>query len=176
MPPADPLVATDRWLREVVVGQRFCPFAVRPYADDEVYLERAGGDAAAVLSRLARRAGQMTEHDSPATALLVVTGPAFASLACYLALAAAAEELLAELAGGGLSLATFHPEHRFAGLPADDPAHELQRAPWPLLHLLRADQVRALAGDPGVATSIQAVNRLRAAELGPEFFARYRRR
>lgn len=167
---ADPLADTERWLAEVVVGQGFCPFAARPYADDEVYLERADGPAPAVLTRFVRRAAQMTEHPSPATALLVLTAPAFDDFDVYLDLAETAAGVLEEVAADELTLATFHPTYRFAGLPAGDIAHHIHRSPWPLLHLLRAREVAEAARHHPDVAGIPAANRARASRLGVAFF------
>ncbi len=50
---------------------------------------------------------------------------------------------------GVLQVASFHPDYRFADTDADDPGNLTNRAPWPILHLLREDSVeRAVAAYP----------------------------
>jgi hypothetical protein len=50
---------------------------------------------------------------------------------------------------GEIQVASFHPDYRFAGEPAHDPAHCTNRSPYPMLHLLREASVeRAVAAFP----------------------------
>ena len=54
---------------------------------------------------------------------------------------------------GTLQVASFHPDYQFAGSEPDDPDNLTNRAPWPILHLLREASIdRAVAAypDPGV--------------------------
>ena len=53
---------------------------------------------------------------------------------------------------GLVQLASFHPDYLFAGEPEDAASHYSNRAPYPLIHLLREDMLtRVLAdgSDPG---------------------------
>ena len=50
---------------------------------------------------------------------------------------------------GVLQVASFHPDYQFADSAPDDPANLTNRAPWPILHLLREDSIdRAVAAYP----------------------------
>jgi hypothetical protein len=50
---------------------------------------------------------------------------------------------------GVLQVASFHPHYQFAGTGPDDAENLTNRAPWPILHLLREDSVdRAVAAYP----------------------------
>jgi hypothetical protein len=40
-----------------------------------------------------------------------------------------------------VQLASFHPHYQFEGVDADDLSHFTNRAPYPIIHLLRQDQV-----------------------------------
>ena len=48
-----------------------------------------------------------------------------------------------------LQVASFHPDYQFADSTPDDPANFTNRAPWPILHLLREASIdRAVAAYP----------------------------
>ena len=48
-----------------------------------------------------------------------------------------------------LQVASVHPHYRFAETDADDAANLTNRAPWPILHLLREESIdRAVAAYP----------------------------
>lgn len=114
----------------------------------------------------------MQSTPSPETTLLVLTDEAFADFDSFLDLLPLAESVVEEFGGGALRLASFHPHYRFAGLPTDDIAHYIHRAPWPTLHLLRTETLERVADrHPGLA-SIPRRNRAHAEALGSAFFER----
>ena len=160
----------EAWLERVVIAEGFCPFAARPRADDEVYLEASGGSVDVVLEQLGRRCAQMRSNPSPATTLLTLTAVAFADFDRFLDLLPLAETVVEEFGGSALTLASFHPRFRFGGLPPDDIAHYIHRAPWPTLHLLRAGTLARVAERHPDIAAIPKRNRARAEALGKAFF------
>lgn len=144
------------WLEDSVVGLNLCPFA-RPLlgspalrvvvceADDSP----AGQQAmqACVLAEL--DVLHSSSEADIATTLLAFTA-ALASFDDYLDFLDHANALLlAAGLEGIIQLASFHPEYRFAGEPAIAASHYSNRAPLPVIHLLREDMLeRALASWP----------------------------
>ena len=60
----------------------------------------------------------------------------------YLGLLDDAQMLLEEMGlDGEIQLASFHPDYRFEGEPIDAVSHFTNRAPYPLIHLLRENMV-----------------------------------
>ena len=69
---------------------------------------------------------------------------------------------------GEIQIASFHPRYQFEGTKACDMGNYSNRAPFPILHLLREASVeRAVAGFPA-AESIYQRNIERLEALGPE--------
>jgi hypothetical protein len=65
-----------------------------------------------------------------------------------------------------LQIASFHPQYEFAQAPAGDMAHYTNRAPYPILHLLREDSMdRAVTAYPDAAL-IYERNIARLRDLG----------
>jgi hypothetical protein len=69
-----------------------------------------------------------------------------------------------------LQVASFHPDYRFADTAPDDPGNLTNRAPWPILHLLREDSIdRAVAAYPDPDAIIER-NIATMRELGADGF------
>lgn len=158
-PSVDPCKAVTRWLTGFVIAERLCPFAAAPWRRGAVRIVGEKGGVECALARLIEEAQRVLDDtaDADATTLLVLTNPAFTAFEDYLDLIELGDGLIdAQALRGRVQLASFHPHYRFAGEPADDPAHHSNRSPWPLLHLLREDAVsRAVDGhaDPdGIPT------------------------
>ncbi|MCB1687366.1 MAG: DUF1415 domain-containing protein [Halioglobus sp.] len=138
----------QRWLDEFVVGLNLCPFA-RPLLGaanlriavceetDTPALRRA---FLAELDLL-----QRSPEQDIATTLLAFPR-ALQNFDDYLDFLEDAQDLLRAAGLEGLvQLASFHPDYRFAGEPPNAASHYSNRAPWPVIHLLREDMLtRAL--------------------------------
>ena len=177
MPGLPPDVAADlaHWLEHVVIAERFCPFAARPYRDDEVYLEALPPARDRALAVVYARAAQMDQHPSPETTLLVDAAGALGDFPTFVAFQTLAEELLERHSPGAYVTAGFHPDYRFADLEPDEATHELHRSPYPVVQLLRRESV-AFAKTHYDVPALLERNRRRARELGPDFFRDRRRR
>jgi hypothetical protein len=137
-----------RWLHEFVVGLNLCPFA-RPLlgAPNLRIAVCEETDAMALLRAFLRELDALqhsTEQDI-ATTLLAFPG-ALHDFEDYLDLLDDAQDLLAQSGlEGVVQLASFHPQYQFAGEAPDAASHYSNRAPYPILHLLREDMLtRAL--------------------------------
>ena len=157
------------WLEDVVVGLGLCPFAAAPLEEDRVRIfvstatspQDLAADLVSELTRLDCEPAQTLE-----TTLLVHPG-VLQDFDDYNAFLDVADRIL-EHCGlvGTLQIASFHPRYRFAGAATDDVANATNRAPHPLLHLLReASVTRAIETHPD-PRGIPARNRERLRELG----------
>ena len=139
--------AIDTWLRVAVVGLNLCPFARLPLAAGRVRIVVSEATTAhALLAELGAEAVALLAAEPRAieTTLLVAAHmfPDFLDFNDFLE---PAEGLLADLGfEGRLQIASFHPAYRFADAPEDDVAHCTNRAPFPVLQLLREDSVAAV--------------------------------
>ncbi len=169
------LLATRNWLERAVIGLSLCPFAKAVLAKGQVrFVVSPAETPDALLSELERelRALSAAAPDEVDTTLLIaphVLGE-FLDYNDFLKLAAAALEqagLTSEL-----QIASFHPRYVFGDLDEDDPANASNRAPYPILHLLREASVsRAVESFPDAATIFEK-NIVRLRELGHDGFQR----
>ena len=141
---------TRTWLADVVVGLNLCPFARPVVGSDALRIEVSQasdpeGIARALVNEIAV-IQNASEADVATT--LVVFPNALAEFETYLEFLDNAELLLQEMnLRGVLQLASFHPDYQFAGEPIDATSHFTNRAPFPIIHILREAMVtRALEG------------------------------
>jgi hypothetical protein len=183
-PPADALslnaddaahhvAHVQRWLEDAVIGLNLCPFAKAVHVKQQVRyaVSRATMDGD-VLDHLRAEADLL--HATPAaqidTTLLIV--PALADFLDFHSLTERAESVLAK-AGyeGELQLASFHPDFVFADADPNDIANATNRAPAPILHLLREDSIARAAAAVPDAADIYERNIATMEKLGPEGWA-----
>lgn len=130
--------AVREWVERVVVGLNFCPFAHREVERQTIaYRDCAASDLAGALQALADTAKQLVEDTHRETTLLVLSN-GFDEFDDYLELLDYADVYLREGGlEGTLQIASFHPRYQFAGTAVDAPGNYTNRAPYPVLHLLR---------------------------------------
>jgi hypothetical protein len=161
------------WLCEFVVGLNLCPFA-RPLLG-EPCLRIAVCEESAEAALHAAFLGELdllqaSPEQQIATTLLVFPH-ALRDFDAYLEFFDSAQELLVDAGLEGLvQLASFHPQYRFAGEPADAASHYSNRSPYPIIHLLREEMLsRVLEDFVGPERiperNIEALNAIGAAEL-----------
>ncbi|NSX06538.1 DUF1415 domain-containing protein [Cupriavidus gilardii] len=170
------LEATRHWLTRAVIGLNLCPFAKSVYVKEQIrYVVCDATDAEALLDTLETELKGLAQAD-PAridTTLLIVPRM-LADFADYNDFLYLAERLLDSLGlSGVLQIASFHPQYQFAGTDADDIENYTNRAPYPILHLLREDSIeRAVEAFPDAA-DIYERNEETMRRLGHEGWRRW---
>ncbi|BES69172.1 DUF1415 domain-containing protein [Marinobacter nanhaiticus D15-8W] len=136
--------ATRKWLERAVIGLNLCPFARAPYRQSQVHLAVSEAtDEEGLLNALVTEIEALVARSpQQRDTTLLILGNGLADFAAFNDFAAAAEGLLDALGlEGVLQIATFHPDYRFADTPQDAIENYTNRAPYPILHLLREDSV-----------------------------------
>ncbi|SIR11160.1 DUF1415 domain-containing protein [Solilutibacter tolerans] len=148
-----------RWLERAVIGQNLCPFAKAVYVRDQVRIKVSD---AGNIDDLREELGEemLLLRDTPAEEIdttLIVLPSVLGDFFDYNDFLDDADALLAALElEGVLQVASFHPEYQFAGTEFDDAGNNTNRAPYPVLHLLREESLdRAVAAYPEPDTIIE---------------------
>ena len=143
-PPSQDTVIqqTRQWIRSVVIGLNLCPFAARPVDRGTVrYVVSEAQTLEACLTAFMQEVQRLDEDESIDTTLLILPA-AFSDFEDFLELTDLADALLEENDYEGVyQVASFHPHYHFADAPEDDPADFTNRSIYPMLHLLREEQV-----------------------------------
>lgn len=152
-PNHQPIIESVRhWLETVVVGLNLCPFARAELLNDRVRFSVS--DAASdpeLLRDLQNELERLTKDESIETTLLIHPN-VLQDFDTYNQFLDQVDALLEQLELEGIyQVASFHPDYQFAGTGPDAAENYTNRAPHPVLHLLREESLeRAIAGYPGV--------------------------
>lgn len=146
------VAATRRWLERAVIGLNLCPFAKSVYVKEQVrYVVSNATEPEQLLETLMDELQHLSDaspEDIDTTLLIhpfALTD--FEDYNEFLDVAdAAVEDMRLD---GELQVASFHPDYQFADTDANDISNYTNRAPYPILHLLREDSIaRAVEAFP----------------------------
>lgn len=166
MSPTD---RTLQWVEDFVIRHALCPFAALPFKEGRVgvqeidcrELEEAFYAALAQVQSLLDQAPDELE-----TTLLVFPGNLLLDFETFLDFVYTFEEALTESGAGELiQLAHFHPDYCFEDVAEDDPGNLTNRAPLPVLQLLRTGSVAAAVATYPAVDLIPERNVARMREL-----------
>jgi len=163
------------WLEKAVIGLNLCPFAKSVYVKDQVRIAICQAqDRHALTAQLYEELQLLasTPAQQIDTTLLVVPClfEQFSDFNDYLDIAEAVLDEL-ELVGE-IQLASFHPFYQFADTEPDDVSNYTNRAPYPILHLLREDSLDKAAEQYPDASVIFQRNVAVVRELGVDGWRR----
>ena len=146
------IAATRKWLERAVIGLNLCPFAKSVYVKEQVrYVVSPATTPEQLLETLMDELQHLsdTSADQVDTTLLIhpFVLNDFEDYNEFLDVAdVAVEDMQLE---GELQVASFHPDYQFADSDVNDIANYTNRAPYPILHLLREDSIaRAVEAFP----------------------------
>ena len=174
--PPDAVIAdTVRWLERAVIGLNLCPFAKAVHTKGQIhYVVSEATDASDLLEELRHELQALAEISAEKRDTTLLIAPRclqdFLDFIDFLGLA---EDLVDTLdLDGVLQVASFHPQFQFADAAQDDITNATNRAPYPMLHLLREDSIdRAVQAFPEAET-IYERNMQVLEDLGAEGWAK----
>lgn len=161
------------WLQSFVVGLNLCPFA-RPLlgADNLRIVSCRETEPAALQRAFLQELDRIQASGEEAIATTLLAFPdALERFEDYLDFLDQCQQLLLESGLEGIvQLASFHPHYQFEGEDEAAASHYSNRAPYPLIHLLRENMLtRVLADHPDPeaipGNNIDTLNRIGVAEL-----------
>lgn len=132
------VLAVRRWVDLMVVGLNLCPFARTEVVNKRVhFVETEAQSEAQLLEDLATELTLLAETPSIETTLLVHP-QVLKDFAAYNQFLDEVDALLQGMQlDGELQVASFHPDYQFAGTAPDDAENYTNRAPYPVLHIIR---------------------------------------
>ena len=134
------------WARHVVVGLNLCPFARETLDSGRLHVAITDADSESGVSHAVyQQVDRLLKTPPERVATTLVVAPRFAP-DDFLRFHALCNELEESIENGTLKdsvmLACFHPMHAWAdALHHDDPVNFDKRAPFPIINILRTDQV-----------------------------------
>ena len=136
------------WLDHVVIENNFCPFAKKPALEGRIGFQvLVDADEKEVFNRLAECCQDLEfKSISELETSILILRSGYEDFSHYLALVDQCEALL-EFQGwsGVFQVASFHPQYQFEGSEPDARENYTNRAPYPLLHIIREESISRLA-------------------------------
>jgi hypothetical protein len=165
----NPIEAEIRhWLDDIVIGLNLCPFAARPTRDGRVrVVVSESPDELELLAELQIEL-QMLDDAGPEEieTTLIALPTLLADFAEYNDFLDQVDGMLDQFEWTGIyQVASFHPHYQFADTAPDDVENLTNRAPYPLLHLLREDSIEAAIDSHPQVDAIPEANIRRMREL-----------
>ncbi|NIF54642.1 DUF1415 domain-containing protein [Burkholderia sp. Ax-1724] len=146
------IAATRHWLTEAVIGLNLCPFAKAVHVKGQIrYAVSDAEDMEAVLADLEAELQALVDADPNAVdTTLLILPRALGDFLDFNDGLYFADRLIKQLRLEGIiQIASFHPHYQFEDSEPDDIENYTNRAPYPILHLLREDSIdRAVAAFP----------------------------
>ncbi|RUO64030.1 hypothetical protein SAMN06297229_1798 [Pseudidiomarina planktonica] len=162
---------TQRWVEQLIVKYNICPFARRELERNSIrYVVAEQQSPQAVLTQLIDECTYLDEHPETETTLFILPH-GYEGFYQYLDLLDLANDLLlAQNYEGVYQLASFHPDYCFDGELQSDAANYTNRAPYPILHLLRESSLEQALANYEDPENIPQRNMEFARRKGADFF------
>ena len=145
------------WVEDFVVAHNLCPFA-RPFTQNNLVSYRVSTKVAVAerVHEFLEVLDELEDSSSYRTSFLIYDDPHL-DFESYLDLYDLCVHVL-EDEGRVYQLASFHPSYCFAGEERSDPANLSNRSPYPMIHILRLDDVQQAIERHGDTESIPKRN------------------
>ena len=154
---SETLSKVKNWVEQIVIGQNLCPFAKRPYEADQLKISICEGPAMThFLDEL--DLFQMSPAQQVSNQLLIFPNEAqdfyqFYDFFCE------CEDAIDDLEVSDLfQIVCFHPKFHFEGADPNERANWVNRSPYPIIHLLRFEEVELALSNKEEAEAISQRN------------------
>lgn len=133
---------TESWIKNVVVGCNFCPFASKALTTKSIrYIVMSVANFSIITNKLRYELTYLHQNASLETTIIIFAND-FKNFNQYLDVVEIGNLLLKKDKWEGVfQLASFHPSYLFAGSKETDASNYTNRSPYPMLHILREESI-----------------------------------
>lgn len=144
--------AVRQWVESFVVGLNLCPFARREMGKGSVRFVTTGAITGTELLVALKAEFELLDENPAIETTLLIHPAVLTDFYNYNGFLGAADSLLVDMGLEGIyQIASFHPDYQFDGTQPDDAENYTNRAPYPMLHIIREESLeRAIAEYPDV--------------------------
>lgn len=146
----DIIAAVKSWLEKAVIGLNLCPFAKSVYVRERIRFVVSDATTTDELAHALMDELSLLHAADPRQidTTLLIHPQVLQDFADYNDFLGVADAILEHMSlSGELQLASFHPDYQFADTDADDITNYTNRAPYPILHLLRESSIETAIAD-----------------------------
>ena len=165
------IAQTKEWIKTVVIGLNFCPFAKKVFDLDAInfYVDNKS-NMEEQLQSVIESCQLLDSNDRIETSFMIYTA-GLENFNDYLDLLDIANQLIIEQGYEGVyQLASFHPQYCFDGLEQNAAENYTNRSPYPMLHLLREQSLEQAIKQYKQPEKIPERNMDVAKQKGASFF------
>lgn len=148
----DIVTSVETWLERAVIGLNLCPFARAVHVRKQIrYVVSTATEPDQLVRALTEELTHLHGCDPQITDTTLLIHPwILEDFSEYNEFLDIADVILSGMdLEGEIQIASFHPDYQFSGTQRDDVSNYTNRAPYPILHLLREDSIdRAVASVP----------------------------
>lgn len=171
-PPVDlpALSAVSQWLETAVIGLNLCPFARAVHARGQIRWVVLNGaeDSQHIRECVEAELEHLNQVPAEQTdTTLIILPDAFPDFFDFSRFADSLNSLLKRMGlRGVMQIASFHPRFEFAGEDPQSASHYTNRAPLPVIHLLREQSMQTAVEKYGDTDRIWQANIERLQAMG----------
>lgn len=136
------------WVESVVVALNLCPFAKREMVKNRVRFSVTEVMTEELLLLALQDELELLNANQDIETTLLIHPKVLMDFFDYNQFLNSADSLLVRMDLEGIyQIASFHPDYQFSGTEADDVENYTNRAPYPLLHLIREESLEQAIKD-----------------------------
>ena len=146
------ILAVRQWVETFVVGMNLCPFAKRELVKNRVRFVTTAATTAEQLLQVLQTELELLNADPSVETTLLIHPAVLQDFYDFNDFLGCADILLLDMELEGIyQVASFHPDYQFGGTRSGAAENYTNRAPYPVLHLLREESLgRVIADYPDV--------------------------
>jgi len=134
---------TKKWIDNVVIGLNMCPFAEKSRSQQKIFTTVVRSDDVEEILSVVLYESILREDDTGTTMVVCPELSPNNFIEFYNVVAMAEDMLHAQDLDGIIQIAPFHPLFQFEGSGEDGIDNLTNRAPYPIFHILREEEVSA---------------------------------
>lgn len=168
---SDQIIAqTKSWVKDIVIGLNFCPFANKEFINETIrYVVDDSDDFEINLTTFLTELHFLDKSEFETS--LLIFPESYSDFQDYLDLVDTANDILLEFGYEGVyQIASFHPEYRFEHTKKEDAANYTNRSPYPMLHIIREASLEKAISSYENVDKIPENNEKLAREKGIKYF------
>jgi len=164
------IAQTKSWVKDIVIGLNFCPFANKEFINETIrYVVDDSDDFEINLTTFLTELHFLDKSEFETS--LLIFPEIYSDVQDYLDLVDTANDILIEFCYEGVyQIASFHPEYRFEHTKKEDAANYTNRSPYPMLHIIREASLEKAISSFENVDKIPENNEKLAREKGIKFF------
>ncbi len=149
----------QKWLTEVVIGLRLCPFAKASFQKQQIRFVVSTASSEEALNEELINECKYLDNNSDTETTLIICANLLSDFFDFCQYLQWAESTLKQHQWHGIyQIANFHPDYQFANTDSNDPQNLTNRSPYPVIHLLRETSLSSVLDNFSEPESIPEKN------------------